>query len=280
MTFGGAMFAAFPDAYATVFCGFYSAFMLLLFALIFRAVSIEFRSKISPSAWRAGLGLRASSSASLLATLLFGVAVGNVDHGRAAGRARDVHRPLARPAPPLPLLVGVMAVAMFAMHGAIYLYLKTEGELHAGWCGWIWRSFGLFLTLLPAPDDRGRWSDPAGDGQLRRSSRWLWVVPVLNVLAIANIPRSLVLGRPAAAFVSSSFNIFAYVFLLMTALWPNIIVATDPAYSLSLSDAASSNRTLVIGLIVVAVGMPFVVAYSAVVYWTFRGKVRLEPHSY
>ncbi|MFO0888011.1 MAG: cytochrome d ubiquinol oxidase subunit II [Isosphaeraceae bacterium] len=278
VTFGGAMFAMFPYAYATLFSGFYSAFMLLLVMLIFRAASIEMRGKMATPVGRRAWD-HAFFAASLGATLLFGVAAGNVVLGVPLDSRGTMTSGVLEQLHPYALFTGVTAVSVFAMHGAIYLHLKTEGDLHARLGRVIWTCFGLFLTLFLIQTMWTLVEVPRATLNFR-TSRWLWVVPVANVLAIANIPRSLVLGKPAAAFVSSSFNIFAYVFLLMTALWPNIIVATDPAYSLSLSDAASSNRTLVIGLIVVAVGMPFVVAYSAVVYWTFRGKVRLEPHSY
>ena len=172
---------------------------------------------------------------------------------------------------PYALLTGATTVSVFAMHGGIYLHLKTEGEFQARLERVIWSCFGLFLTLFLIQTMWTLVEVPRATANFR-ASKWLWVVPMANVLAVANIPRSLFRKKPAAAFLSSSFNIFAYVFLLMTALWPDIVVATDPARSLSLSDAASSDKTLIIGLIVVAIGMPFVVAYSAVVYWTFRGR--------
>jgi cytochrome d ubiquinol oxidase subunit II len=278
VTFGGAMFAMFPYAYATLFSGFYTAFMLLLVMLIFRAASIEMRGKMTTSAGRRVWDY-AFFAASLGATLLFGMAAGNVVLGVSLDGRGTMTAGVLDQLHPYAVLTGATAVSVFAMHGAIYLHLKTEGELHARLVRVIWTCFGVFLSLFLIQTMWTLVEVPRATANFR-SSRWLWAVPVANVLAIANIPRSLVLGKPAAAFVSSSFNIFAYVFLLMTALWPNIVVATNPAQSLSLSDAASSNRTLVIGLIVVAVGMPFVVAYSAVVYWTFRGKVRLEPRSY
>ncbi len=151
VTFGGAMFAAFPEAYATVFSGFYDAFMLVLFALILRAVSLEFRGKLGPSAWRSfwdgGFFL-----ASLLATLLFGVAVGAIligvpldARGIYAGSFLDLLLPARLPF--FPVLVGLLTVALFALHGALYLNLKTEGGLQARVRRWMWHAFGWFLVL-------------------------------------------------------------------------------------------------------------------------------------
>src|SRR3954447_207869 len=127
VTFGGAMFAAFGEVYATVFSGFYTAFMLILFALILRAISIEFRSKISSPAWRRfwDFGFFASS---LLASLLFGVAVGAAMNGIPLNSRGIFVGRFVDQLGVYPLLVGAMTVAMFLMHGAIYLHLKTEGD--------------------------------------------------------------------------------------------------------------------------------------------------------
>jgi cytochrome d ubiquinol oxidase subunit II len=111
---------------------------------------------------------------------------------------------------------------------------------------------------------------------------WLWIVPLLNVLAVANIPRAIYQGRAGYAFVSSCCVIVALVFLLTVALYPNLVGSTiDPAEnSLTIYRAASSAKTLDIMLLIALVGMPCVLAYTAVVYWTFRGKVKLDQHSY
>lgn len=278
VTFGGAMFAMFPYAYATVFSGFYTAFMLLLVTLVFRAASIELRGKMhTPGGRRAWDYAFAAASAG--ATFLFGVAAGNAvwgipldDRGTVTAGVLDQLHPYA-------LLTGATAVAVFALHGALFLQLRTEGPFRERLRATAWTCFGLFLTLFLLQTMWTLAEVPRAVANFR-ASRWLWVVPVANVLAIASVPRSLYRDRPGAAFAGSSFSIFAYVFLLMSALWPDLVVATDPAHSLGASDAASSNKTLAIGLVVVAVGMPFVMAYTAVVYWTFRGPVRLDAHSY
>src|SRR5690348_6012384 len=130
VVFGGALFAAFPEAYATIFSGFYVAFMLLLFALIFRAVSIEFRSKVHSPGWRRAwdTGFFVSS---LLAALVYGIGVGNAMVGIPLD-ARGVYAGgFLHLLKPYPLLLGVLTVAMFAMHGALYLSLKVpHGPLH------------------------------------------------------------------------------------------------------------------------------------------------------
>jgi len=282
VTFGGALFAAFPDAYATVFSGFYTAFMMLLFALISRAVSIEFRSKLDTPAWRMFWDV-SFCVASAVATFLFGVAVGNAIHGVPIGADGEFRGRFVDLLPPYALLVGCFTVALFAMHGSIYLYLKTEGELQRKIHGWMWRAFGFFLVLYLFTTIITL-VDPATAGLATRNFRvhpWMWLVVVLNVLAVANIPRAIYLGRPGYAFASSCATIAALTFLFAVALFPDLIHSSlNPDWSLTIYNAASSEKTLAIMATIAAFGMPFVLTYTSVVYWVFRGKVRLGKLSY
>lgn len=279
VTFGGALFAAFPITYASAFSSFYIPFMLLLFALIFRAAAIEFRSKNQSPFWRTLFDV-AFSGASTLAALLMGVAVGNLLWGIPIGAQGIYQGTLLDLLNPYALLVGLLALALFAMHGSIFLYLKTEGDLQKRLQFWMWRTFGFFLvlyvlvtifTLVARPDVTRHFQEyPIG-----------WVAVVLNVLAIANIPRAIYLGRPGYAFLSSIANIAALLFLLGMALFPNMITSTlGPEYNLTIYNAASSQSTLTIMAIIALIGMPLVLTYTGIVYWTFRGKVKLGEFSY
>lgn len=279
VTFGGALFAAFPHTYATAFSAFYEPFMALLFALIFRAVSIEFRSKRESRVWRQFWDV-CFCAASGLATFLFGVAVGSTMRGIPIGPDREFAGTFVSLIGAYPLLVGVLAVATFAMHGSIYLYLKTEGELQARVHRWMWRTFGIFLVLYMLTTIYTLATMPQA---IRNFSAipWAWLVVVLNVLAVANIPRAIFLGRPLYAFVSSSCTIVALTFLFGVALFPDLLVSTlNPEWSLTVYNAASSEKTLGIMRTFALLGMPFVAGYTAVVYWVFRGKVRLGRLSY
>jgi cytochrome d ubiquinol oxidase subunit II len=279
VTFGGALFAAFPHAYATAFSTFYVPFMALLFSLIFRAISIEFRSKRDARAWRRFWDI-CFCAASGLATFLFGVAVGSSMRGIPIGPDKEFAGTLSSLIGPYPVLVGVFVVAVFAMHGSIYLYLKTDGELQKRVHGWMWRTFGFFLVLYMLTTIYTLAEIPRAIRNFAEMP-WAWVVVVLNVLAIANIPRAIFLGRPLYAFVSSCCTIAALTFLFGVALFPNLIVSTlNPAWSLTIHNAASSVRTLRIMRTIALLGMPFVAAYTTVVYWVFRGKVQLGRLSY
>jgi len=280
VTFGGALFAAFPLAYATIFSGFYVPFMMLLFALIFRAISIEFRSKKASALWRGAWDL-AFFGSSLLASFLFGVAVGNGMAGIQLNDRAVFTGTLLSLLNPYALMAGLVVVSMFAMHASIYLFLKLPaGPLHDRVRQWMWHTWGVFLVLYILGSLFTIVSIPRATANFAHHP-WAAAVVVLNVLAVANIPRSVFAGRPGQAFISSSMTIVALVFLFGMALWPNLVTASnDAANSMTIYNAASSSNTLWIMLVIALIGMPFVLAYTITVYWTFRGKVGLGKHSY
>lgn len=280
ITFGGALFAAFHYAYAAIFSGFYTAFMLLLFALIFRAVSIELRSKMSSPAWRRFWDFTFFGG-SLLATVLFGVAVGNAIVGLPIDEKGNFLGSFLDWLKPYPLMTGLLTVAMFVMHGALYLVLKTpEGELHERLRGWMWHTWGIFLVVYILTSFYTLIAVERAVPNFKQAP-WAVLVVVLNVLAIANIPRAIWLNKSGQAFISSCVNIIALVTLFSLTLWPNLVTASnDPANSLTISRAASSEKTLGIMLIIAIIGLPLVLAYTVTIYWTFRGKVELGKFSY
>jgi cytochrome d ubiquinol oxidase subunit II len=280
ITFGGALLAAFPEAYATLFSGFYPYFMSLLFALIFRATSIEFRSKSQSPLWRGAWDMGFFGS-SLLAAFVFGVAAGNAiiglplnERGVFIGHALDLLKPYT-------ILVGLLAIATFAMHGALYLYLKApRGELHNRIGRWMWHTWGIFLILYMFTTIYTLIAVPYAT---KHFSHWPWAgaIVLVDVLAIANIPRAVFTDKAAQAFVSSCVTILGLVALFSLALWPNLVAASnDSANSVTIYRAASSPKTLRIMLVIACIGMPLVVTYTTVVYWTFRRRVEIEHHSY
>jgi cytochrome d ubiquinol oxidase subunit II len=279
VTFGGALFAAFPEAYATVLSAFYLPFMALLFFLILRAVSLEFRGKRRGRGWRATWD-GAFALGSTGATAVFGTAVGSLllgipldARGEFVGTTRDLLHPYA-------LVVGAMTVALFALHGAVYLELRTEGDLRRRAHRAAWSAYGTFLLLFLLVTMFTLVEVPRATARLREAP-WLWGVPVLNALAIANIPRALFHGRPGETFASTCAVIVALVALLGAALFPHLVPSRPaPENGLTLWNAASSAKTLGIMAIVAAIGMPLVLTYTAVVYWTFRGKVRVDETAY
>lgn len=279
VTFGGALFAAFPIAYAAAFSGFYLPFMLLLCALIFRGVSMEFRSKHESRLWRNAWDLAFFCSSFMIA-FLSGVAVGDTlnglpveQHGTFIGTMSDLFHPY-------PLLVGCLSVSVCALHGAIYLYLKTEGSLQKQIHDRIWSCFGVFLIFYLGTTIATLVHLPQATGNFVQYP-WAWLIVALNVLAIANIPRSIFYKKPGQAFLSSSCLILALTFLFGLALFPNLIRSTlKEEWSLTIYNASSSETTLGIMLIVALIGMPMVLSYTTLVYWIFRGKVKTEDILY
>lgn len=278
VTFGGGLFAAFPEAYATTFSGFYLPFMLLLNTLIFRAAAIEFRSKVKSAWWRSFWDL-AFSLASFGTTLLMGVAVGNLVWGVSLDERHVMTGGTLDLLHPYPLAIGALAVALFAMHGSIYLYLKTEGELQQRLVPWMWRTFGVFnglyllvtmATLVLRPEvTRHLETYPAA-----------WGLVAANIAAVMNIPRCIFQEKPGQAFASSTFVVACLVMLFGAALYPNLVPGLPGGDSLTIYEAASSTSTLKLMSVVAGLGMPLVATYTVLVYWTFRGKVRLGENAY
>jgi len=279
VTFGGALFAAFPVAYASFFSGFYIAFMLLLLGLIMRAVCLEFRVKTEGAAMHRVFDF-GFSLGSVLIALLLGVAAGNCLYGIKVDSALTIREPLLSQLNPFSLMTGLMTVALFALHGTLYLRLRVEGALLASVERWAWRWWWIFLALFIAVSAYALRDIPQVTANIRN---WpvLWAIPALNVLAILNVPRTIRHRQPMFGFISSSCMIMAFAALFSMALYPDLIRSTiDPAFNVTISNASSSPRTLTTMLIIALIGMPIVIAYTVAVYWIFRGKVRVDRGSY
>ncbi|MDX2081610.1 MAG: cytochrome d ubiquinol oxidase subunit II [Terrimicrobiaceae bacterium] len=279
VTGGGALFAAFPEAYATVFSGFYLAFMMLLCSLIFRAVAIEFRSKEAWPWWR-NFWDTAFSIGSFVSALLIGVAMGNIVRGVPLDAEHEFAGSFLGLLNPYALLMGVTTVLLFAMHGTIYLAMKTEGALQDIVRGWIPRLIGFFLasyflfnlyTLIEVP-----WVLDTV-----RERPWVFAVAALNVFVVLNIPREIHKGREFNAFLSSCVGMSLMMATFGLTYFPNMVLSEpNPENSLTIYNAASSDKTLGIMLLIALLGVPLVVAYTASIYWIFRGKTSLTKHSY
>ncbi|MFH1010111.1 MAG: cytochrome d ubiquinol oxidase subunit II [bacterium] len=275
LTGGGALFAAFPHVYATVFSGLYLALMLVLFALIFRAVSIEFRSKRPSTCWRSTWDI-AFSIGSILPALLFGVAVGNILRGLPLDESKNFTGSFFDLLNPYALLIGLLGFAMLATHGALYLALKTEGELAERAKRWGRNAWLAYLVLFVLTGVVTILSQP----QLLRNYAALpvlWILPLfalVTILAIAIFRRK---GSDGKAFLASSLSIAGLCAIVAADLFPNLVPALgNPEWSLTVMNSSSSSLTLGTMLILALVGMPIVIGYTIWIYRTFRGKVKVE----
>jgi len=279
VTGGGALFAAFPEAYATVFSGFYAAFMLFLLALIFRAVAIEFRSKQPMRWWRQAWDI-GFAAGSVLAAFLLGVAMGNIAHGVPLNSEHVFTGSFLTLIHPYSILTGLTTVALFAMHGAIYGVLKIGGELHDKLRTWVRPTIIAFIIFFVITTMVTLLYEPHM-ASLIRANPVLFVVPIITVLAIANVPREYYFNRDFRAFLSSCVALISLLALFGIGIFPNMVYSTtNPEYSLTIYNAASSPRTLKIMLTIAAIGMPLVIAYTSSIYYIFRGKVELTESSY
>jgi cytochrome bd ubiquinol oxidase subunit II len=278
LTGGGAIFAAFPPVYATVFSGFYMALMLVLTALVLRAVSMEFRSKVEAPSWRAAWDA-AFAFGSFLPALLFGVAVGNILRGVPLAADGEFAGTFFGLLNPFALLVGLLSTAMFVMQGASWLTLKTEGVVReravkAARGAWL-----LFAMLWVAVTVFSRAAAP--QLWLNYSQPLLWIAPVLFLLATFAYPFVLKRGNGLRTFATSSIAIAALMAIAAQALFPYMVPSFgNLTNSLTIYNASSSQLTLKVMLIIALIGMPLVIGYTIFIYRRFMTPVVLDEHSY
>ncbi len=280
VTAGGAMFAGFPEFYASFASAFYIPIMVLLGGLIFRAVAIEFRSK-EPMAWWRWTWDILFAVASFVIAFGLGLAVGNLIEGIQlnerfifTGSFFDFLHPYA-------ILIGFMTAALFAMHGSIYLMMKTEGEFHEKMRPFVNPSIITFIVLYATATMATLIYYPHMVETIRERPIFFFI-GVVNMLAIANIPREIHLGRDMRAFLSSSVNIICLLALYAIGLFPKLLRASNApeTNSLTIYNASSSSLTLHILLLIAIIGIPLVIGYTTSIYYIFRGKVKLDAHSY
>lgn len=276
---GGVLFAVFPIAYASLFSGFYIPFMLVLLFLILRTVSIEFRSKRENPAWRRAWDVVFSIGSFALA-LLIGVAFGNLLVGVPLNQQGDITigsvLDLLRP---FPLWIGLMSVVMLALHGATYLNIKTAGEVQQRVQALIPRLMGLFVVMAVITVV---WMVLKNYPPLAVYAQiWPLAFPLIAALAFFGSYFMIRRGAEFWAFACSAVFVAFTLYSSGVGLYPNLIISTtDQTYNLTIYNAASQPNTLTVCLVIALIGMPFVLLYSAGVYYIFRGKVRLEPDSY
>ncbi len=272
LTAGGALFAAFPHVYATVFSGFYLALMLVLFALIIRAVSFEFRTQIEDETWRKVWDWLFFVG-SLLPALLTGVAIGNIMRGVPLDAQMEFTGDFFTLLNPFSLLVGLCGLAMFVMQGAIYLSLKTQGEIavrakkwaKSGWVALV--VLVVLTTVVGAIDVPDRFDN-------FRARPLTWIVPILAGGFLAATWFKLQQDETKSTFLFSSLSIAGLIGIFGVSNHPYMLPARNAVeHSLTIQSSSASQNTLTAMLVIALIGMPFVIAYTAYIYYIFRGKV-------
>lgn len=283
LTAGGALFAAFPPVYATVFSGFYLAFMLLLTALIFRAVSFEFR-KFSESEKSKKIWDKAFAIGSVIPAILYGVAIGNIMRGLPIeiinGKIVSSISFLGL-LNPYSILIGILSLILFTMHGAIYMTMKSSGTQQIKMINianrtWI-ATVSIYFIATVATFFEARYLFV---GLLNNPFFWIsFIILLASMLYIPVGLKSMKFGR---TFLSSSIMIAMMILLMAISLFPRLVPSSiDLANSsLTIYNASSTPKTLETMLIIALIGMPFVIGYTIYIYRVFKGKVVIDKESY
>jgi cytochrome d ubiquinol oxidase subunit II len=275
LTAGGATFAAFPQWYATLFSGFYLPFFLLLLALIVRGVAFEFRSKDDHPRWRA-LWDGCIFAGSLIASLLLGVAFANLARGVPINAQGQYAGGFFNLLNPYALLGGLATVVVFTLHGAIFLSMKTTEALlekARGTARRLWVPTLLVLVLFTA--STYYYTDILSALGVNPG-----VVPVLSAVAMVSVGLFLRRNRYGWAFGMSCLAIASAIVTLFMILFPRVMISSlNPAWSLTIYNAASSAKTLNVMTIVALIFVPIVLVYQGWSYWVFRKRVTADPET-
>jgi cytochrome d ubiquinol oxidase subunit II len=272
LTAGGAIFAAFPHWYATLFSGFYLALFLMLAALIVRGVAFEFRSKDRHPAWRATWDW-AIFFGSAIPALLWGVALANLLKGTPIDATKTFTGGFFDLLSPYTLLAGLATLTLFVTHGAIFLDLKSAEPIRARAVA-ATKRVGPVATVLLLLFAGGTylWTDVYARLGLNPG-----LVPLLALGALLSAGALIHRGRMGWAFAMTTLTIVFTVATLFVALFPRVMVSSlDPAWSLTIYNASSTPYTLEVMSIVAGIFVPIVLAYQAWTYWVFRHRITAE----
>ncbi|MFD3991753.1 cytochrome d ubiquinol oxidase subunit II [Streptomyces sp. NPDC058583] len=264
LTAGGATFAAFPEWYATLFSGFYLPLLIILVCLIIRGVAFEYRAKRTEEHWQRNWE-QAIFWTSLIPAFLWGVAFANIVRGvkidadmEFVGSFWDLLNPYA-------LLGGVVTLTLFTFHGAVFVSLKTVGDIRTRA-----RALALKLGLVTAVAALGFliWT------QLDTGDSWSLAAMLIAVVALVGAIVAIKVGREGWSFALSGVTITAAVAMLFLALFPDVMPSSlNPEWSLTVTNASSSPYTLKIMTWCAAIATPLVLLYQSWTYWVFRKRI-------
>jgi cytochrome d ubiquinol oxidase subunit II len=261
---GGATFAAFPEWYATLFSGFYLPLFVILVALILRIVALEYRSKRPAMVWkrRCDVGILIGS---VVPAVLWGVALANLVRGVPIDADKEFVGSVVDLLNPYALLGGLVTLTVFLVHGAVFVGLKTVGDIRERA-----RVLALRVGVVAAVLATVFVGWTAG----RDGDAVVWVAGAVAVACFAAGLAAASARREGWAFVGTALSIAAVVVMLFTALFPDVMVSSlDPSWSLTTTNAASTPYTLTIMTWVAAAFTPLVVGYQAWSYWVFRRRI-------
>lgn len=279
VTLGG-LLAGFPYAYATLLSAFYTPIMFFLAGLILRAVAIEFRSKHTSTIWRKSWDIL-FFLASLTIAFGAGILIGNLIQGIAINESQIYTGGVFDFFTPYTILVGITAVACFTLHGALFLVMKTEREIHDKLRTWINPAMIFFIICYAITTMATLIYQPHMVKTIQETP-YLFFVVLISLLAIANIPREISKKNDGRAFLSSAVSIAALIVLYGIGMFPTLVRSSlnPEGNSLTIHNSDASHMTLMILAIIVAIGVPLVILYGFIIARVFKGKVKIDHHSY
>ena len=275
LTAGGATFAAFPHWYATMFSGFYLAFFVLLVGLIVRGISFEYRSKDSSPRWRRTFDWMIAVG-SFLPALLFGTAFANLARGLPINEQMMFTGNLLTLLNPYGLIGGLTMVSVFLLHGANFLTLRLEGELreraHAAAGKVYWPAAGAVVLLGISTYT---YTDIATKIGINPG-----VVPIAAVAVLLFTIYFINHRREGWAFAFTGLHIILTQIGFFTLMFPRVMISsTNPAWSLTIFNASSSQYTLGVMSVVALIFVPIVLAYQGWTYHVFRRRITTKKES-
>jgi cytochrome d ubiquinol oxidase subunit II len=271
ITAGGVTFAAFPMVYSVMFSSLYSALMLILFALILRGVSFEFRGKVDDPRWRK-IWDTCIFAGSLVPALLFGVAFANIFQGIPIDHNGINHGTLFTLLNPYGLLGGLLFVLLFMTHGALWISIKSEGDLQERAVSTAKKLWPVLLGVAVVFLIASKFSTRLYDNYIKHPV--FFIVILITVLALLSVRLFLLRKTFFKAWFASALTIVGATFFGVIGLFPNMFPSSlNPRYSLTAYNASSSPLTLKIMLIVVIIFIPVVISYQIWAYNLFKGKV-------
>lgn len=273
ITAGGALFAAFPEWYATMFSGFYLPLLLILLSLILRGVGLEWRSKVETQKWRDWCDI-GTAIGSWIPAFLWGVAFANIVRGVAIDENKQIDssfNALLDLLNPFGLLGGLAFVLLFLLHGAMFLGFKTAEPLRS-------RVHSLGLKVLSVPAvvvvlGFALWMQ----ADFGKPEGW-WAIAVLAVTIVIGVG-ALLAGKDGWAFASTAIAVIALVALVFISLFPMLMPTTlEGGVALDIYNASSSDYTLKVMSWAALIFVPAVLIFQGWTYWVFRKRVKVEPH--
>lgn len=275
----GVLLVGFPPIYAAILSGFYTLVMIMLFGIVLRAVSIEFRSKKPQQNWRYFWDTIFWAS-SVIITFTAGVLLGNLLVGLPIDKDGEIIISIGQIFRLYPSMVGIFSISLFSLHGCLFLLLKTEGKLQEKLHLYANKLMAVFFFLYIV------------------ITIWTWIKvrvivqsfivhpifllePVLLVAALLLLPYFLSKKRYGWAFTFSMIAITLFFCVVLIGTFPRMLTSTiDPSYTLTLFNASAEKITLIITLVIAATGVPLVLTYGYILYRVFHGKTQLTDHSY